>query len=74
MPLRTAPDEQPVAISVDAIGDGTYHTHHCIAGAAAYGSPYRDWFAWMQHGEGQAIIERWQLGLSDPAAPAPTGF
>lgn len=78
VPLRTAPDEQPVAISVDAIGDGTYplRTPLYIAGAAAPAddSPYRDWFAWMQHGEGQAIIERWQLGLSDPAAPAPTGF
>ncbi len=75
VPLVAGPDGQPVAVSVETVRAGTYplRTPLYIAGASppADDSPYRDWFAWMQHDEGQMIIERWQRGLSDPATAAP---
>jgi phosphate transport system substrate-binding protein len=77
VPLRAAPTETPVAISVETIGDGTYPLRAplYIVGAAppADDSLYREWFAWMQHGEGQAIVERWQRGLSGGIAPEMSG-
>jgi phosphate transport system substrate-binding protein len=76
VPLVAGPDDQPVTIAVETVRDGTYPLRSplFVAGAAppAEDSPYRDWFAWMQHGEGQTIIERWQRGLLDPATAAPT--
>ena len=77
LPLSAQAGQQPVTISVETIRDGSYplRTPLFIVGAAppAEDSIYREWFAWMQHSEGQMIIDRWQRRGSELASPASTG-